>query len=315
MLVGNPSASGMAGKFQVVETGQNQPAIVAGDTAANSIWLVPNLSGGGYNPLAQNGDAGIIFRNQNQNAANAGLVIAPHNSLNVGLRIAPDGNVGVGNGLPQYKLDVAGIVNATEYRLNGSLLAQWQNGTGNDIYYDAGNVGIGTSTPIAPLHVAGPGNVHIDISTTDPSFNSYMRLMAITSNNRNEAQIQYVGRFSFVEPLSGTVRMTIDENGTVHCKKLRVSTTWSDFVFDENYQRMSYDEKRNFYKINKHLPNVPSAKEIETDGLDIGNVMKGIMQNVEEDRLDITELFIRMEKLEKQNEELKKEIIDLKNHK
>ncbi len=203
------------------------------------------------------------------------------------------GNFGINNNNPLFTLDVNGIINATQLLING-------------------NIGIGITNPLARLHIAGPGNQGIDISSTDLAFNSYIRLMAVTSNNRNESQLQYVGRFSFVEPISGVATLTIDENGTINCKKLRVATTWSDFVFDENYQRMNYIEKELFYKKYKHLPNVPPAAEIEADGLDLGNVMKGIMQNVEEDRLDITELFSKMSKVAEQNELLLEQIEELK---
>ena len=54
---------------------------------------------------------------------------------------------------------------------------------------------------------------------------------------------------------------------------------------------------------------------MEASGLDVAGNFSGLLQNAEEDRLDITELFKRMEKLEKENEKLKKEITDLKGKK
>ncbi len=235
------------------------------------------------------------------------------------------GNVGIGTNSPTEKLEIAGNIKATGVISTAGKIQASAFASTSPLIFEApigvermriddvtGYVGIGTTNPIAPLMVRSPGNTHIDIATTDAAYNSFVRLMAVTSNNRNEAQLQYVGRFSFVEPISGTMRLTIDESGTVHCKKLRVATTWSDFVFDEDYQRMNYDEKENFYKKNKHLPNIPSGKEIETEGLDVGGVMKGMMQNIEEDRLDITELFKRIEQIEKENAELKKQIAQLK---
>jgi len=78
---------------------------------------------------------------------------------------------------PSYPLDVAGTIQATGFKLltgagadkiltsDASGVASWQTAaagslwiqSGTDIYYNDGNVGIGTSTPGALLHVAGTG--------------------------------------------------------------------------------------------------------------------------------------------------------------
>jgi hypothetical protein len=97
--------------------------------------------------------------------------------------------------------------------------------------------------------------------------------------------------------------------GKIVAKDIVVTLTgWSDFVFEENYSRMSVLDKEAFYKKEKHLPNISSAKEIETDGLQVGTTMNGMMQNIEENTLDIADLYKRMLLLEKENSELKESI-------
>jgi hypothetical protein len=71
----------------------------------------------------------------------------------------PSGKVGIGMS-PGYDLDVLGIINATVgLKINGvdvgiSHDSYWDP-IGGNIYYSAGNVGIGTTNPLTALHTVG----------------------------------------------------------------------------------------------------------------------------------------------------------------
>ncbi|NEP68638.1 MULTISPECIES: tail fiber domain-containing protein [unclassified Moorena] len=71
-----------------------------------------------------------------------------------------DGNVGIGTNNPRQKLEVAGTVKATRFEGDGSGLTgigagKWSDGGSNGIYYNHGNVGIGTNSTYAELTVNG----------------------------------------------------------------------------------------------------------------------------------------------------------------
>ncbi len=100
--------------------------------------------------------------------------------------------------------------------------------------------------------------------------------------------------------------------GTVQGKKMRVQANWCDYVFESNYEKMSILEKEIFYTKFKHLPNVDTQMEVESNGLDIAKNMAAILQNVEENTIDITALYKMILQLQKENEELKKLIFDIK---
>ncbi|NEQ11818.1 MAG: hypothetical protein F6K37_39920 [Moorea sp. SIO4E2] len=86
-----------------------------------------------------------------------------------GLTVHPtSGNVGIGTTNPSTKLEVDGTVQATRFEGDGSGLTgisaggtKWSDGSSNKIYYNAGNVGIGTTNPQSLLQVGdglGGGN-------------------------------------------------------------------------------------------------------------------------------------------------------------
>jgi hypothetical protein len=105
------------------------------------------------------------------------------------------GHVGIGTSDPTESLDVVGVVKTTGLQLttgaaSGRVLTSDASGTatwqvpssspwtviGADVYYDAGNVGIGTSSPTENLHVAGDTQFDgtVGIGTAAPSTTSAM---------------------------------------------------------------------------------------------------------------------------------------------
>ncbi|KAA2243387.1 hypothetical protein F0L74_12865 [Chitinophaga agrisoli] len=80
-------------------------------------------------------------------------------------------------------------------------------------------------------------------------------------------------------------------NGDIFSTKVKVTQTgWSDFVFENNYTPMPLAEVEQFVKQNKHLPDIPSAKEVLENGLDLGEINKKLLQKVEELTLYIIQL-------------------------
>ena len=80
---------------------------------------------------------------------------APSGGETERLRIGNNGNVSIGTtDTSTYKLNVAGDVNISgAFRVGGVALANSWSASGTNIYYNAGNVGIGHSAPIGPLCV------------------------------------------------------------------------------------------------------------------------------------------------------------------
>jgi hypothetical protein len=71
-----------------------------------------------------------------------------------------------------------------------------------------------------------------------------------------------------------------------------------DYVFDKSYKLQSLSEREAFIIENKHLPNMPSAKEVEQNGLDVANYTQGLHTEVEELWLYIFQLEDRINQLE-----------------
>lgn len=78
--------------------------------------------------------------------------------------------------------------------------------------------------------------------------------------------------------------------------------SWPDYVFADNYNLKSLKDVKKFISENKHLPNIPSASEIEKNGIQLGEMTKRLMEKVEELTLYIIDLQEQMDTMKKNRE-------------
>jgi len=80
-------------------------------------------------------------------------------------------------------------------------------------------------------------------------------------------------------------------NGTIHAREVRVDLSgWPDYVFDKNYNLPSLEEIQKHIKEKGHLPNIPSAKEVAENGVELGEMNKLLLEKIEELTLYILEM-------------------------
>jgi hypothetical protein len=66
---------------------------------------------------------------------------------------------------------------------------------------------------------------------------------------------------------------------------------WSDYVFNDDYKLRSLSSLESFIKQNKHLPEVPSAKEVEEKGISVGDNQALLLKKIEELTLYVIEFY------------------------
>jgi hypothetical protein len=93
-------------------------------------------------------------------------------------------------------------------------------------------------------------------------------------------------------------------NGNIRAKEIRVETGWSDYVFEKGYGLSSLDDVAKYIEQNKHLPGIPSAKEIQENGLAVGEVQTKMMEKIEELTLYVIKQERSINELKEQNARL-----------
>ena len=127
-----------------------------------------------------------------------------------------------------------------------------------DICVQGGRVGIGTETANSNAKLDVNGNIYsngkVFIGTPDASTTDQIALYSLAVN--------------------GTAIFTK--------AKVKLYGSWPDYVFSEKYKLPSLDDIEKFLKANQHLPGVPSASEVEKNGIDLGDNQTILLKKVEE---------------------------------
>ena len=71
-------------------------------------------------------------------------------------------------------------------------------------------------------------------------------------------------------------------NGTIEAKEVIVQTGWSDYVFDKGYRLKPMSEVEKTIEAEKHLPGMPSAKEVAAHGVSVGEMEAKLLAQLEE---------------------------------
>lgn len=93
----------------------------------------------------------------------------------------------------------------------------------------------------------------------------------------------------------------LDVNGTLHAKEVKVDMNgWADFVFKKEYQLPTLEQVEQHITEKGYLPNIPSAKEVSKNGINLGEMDAKLLQKIEE----LTLYSIEQYKLNKDQAEL-----------
>jgi len=87
--------------------------------------------------------------------------------------------------------------------------------------------------------------------------------------------------------------------GDVYARKyITTLFPFPDYVFQPDYKLKTFAELRSFINTNKHLPNMPTATEVEENGADIGEINRLLVEKVEELTLYVLQLEERLAEIE-----------------
>ncbi len=255
------------------------------------------------------------------------------------------GNIGIGTTNPIRKLQIDAAYSTAQIQLNrtGSNLGKvdfgvdaaglhfWVGGYdtfGNEEFFIGmnGGVGIGTTTPTEKLDV--DGNIKIlsahdrgiiferygdklpsSIKGLPGEYSTRQGISFNTSSIDKAVNILWNGDVG-VGTDSPDAKLAV--NGNIHTKEVKVDLVgWPDYVFKKNYILPTLEQVENHIREKGHLKDIPSAKEVQENGVYLGQMDAKLLQKIEELILYTIEqekkiklMESRLKKLERNNNKL-----------
>ncbi|MBD2702278.1 hypothetical protein IC229_16615 [Spirosoma sp. BT702] len=253
-------------------TGQNNTYI------GNGAGFTGNGAGQSNTFIGQNAGVSSGAVVNNSTAIGAGAQVSADNSIVLGAP-NPAWKVGIGNTAPNNKLEIT-------HGTNGQSGLRFTN--------------MNNSTPAAMTNQYKFLSVNEQGDVVMASMNSsaregvseslWQRKGSFLQSTRNEAVI--IG--SNVARTPSGYKLFVEEGILTEKVKVAVNNTsdWSDYVFDDTYQLKGLAEVERYIKLNKHLPGIPSAKEMVEKGNDLHQTDTKLLEKIEE----LTLYSIQLEK-------------------
>ncbi len=310
----DPATGGIdysGGNVGIGTTAPNYPLIInkTGGFAWNTYNKIkyPNLMVNGSN---QNGGGIAVSDDGGFFDWNDGFVTFEPLCCASGLRVSNanflvDNRIGIGTTTPGVKLDIK-----TTNTLDGINISH------NDLGY-------------VKIHSTSLGNNDYNNITQNgdagiiygsPTGTNFGFVVAPWINTESGLRIDKDGNVGIATRNTLGYRLAVNGNAIFEKVVVKQKMNWPDYVFHTNYRLRPLSEVEQYINQYHHLPEVPSAEEVEKNGLDVGDNQAMLLKKIEELTLyvieqnknqqahsqQLHELNQRVGALQQENEQLKK---------
>lgn len=200
-----------------------------------------------------------------------------------------NGNVGIGTIYPRSLLDIAKPIDSGQL---GAVLGRLAEGDSQLEGTFLGVRGYGTQTnkyegkSFAIEHgFYGQKNSSINFYRGQSEIGGFITFS--TFDNTERMRINPSGDVGIG---TTTPKEKLSVNGKIRAHEVKVEiANWPDYVFEEGYNVGTLKGLESYIKANKHLPEMPTAKDIEANGLELGEMVKMQQKKMEELTLHLIE--------------------------
>ena len=210
------------------------------------------------------------------------------------------GYVGIGTATPNHHLEVSGNARVSGIFTTGIGIA-------SSGYIGAGNVFLnyGPSTiKMADNSLMNWSSTSSVDGTSDVGLaRNAPGVLKITNGSTGDGSIYaggsspnyFAGNVGIGTLAHNDYKLAVNGQALFTKVKVQLFGSWPDYVFEKDYKLPSLAEVEDFIRQNHHLPGIPTAHEIEKDGLDVGESQAVLLRKIEELTLYVIDLNKKLE--------------------
>jgi hypothetical protein len=260
----------------------------------------------------------------------SGFSLQNNSSRSLGIHFGSDGGNGMYTNSLRFGLyDVSNPATDQDGGwLSNPLMFDMDAPSGSLTMDDQGSLGLGTSAPQARLSLGangagkkillydnGAGGVQagFGVDMAPGSAGRELSVFTSTSDNTNGSisfgkRLESNGAYTEIMKILGngnvaigtsdpqTYKLAVNGSAIFTLVKVKATATpWPDYVFHQTYKLRPLSEVEQYIQQNNHLPEVPSATEVEKNGLDVGDNQAVLLKKIEELTLYAIEQNKRLE--------------------
>ncbi len=214
-----------------------------------------------YGAMALQGAAGVPIKFMTNNAEV--------------VRLTKGGNMGIGTTIPEARLavkntDAHEIATFNSKATGGYVTFKTADIVRAHLQYGLTLAGGENGNNVLITNVDQGGSVALQTRTASGGLNS----QALVVNSTGDVGIG-----------TATTDAKLTVAGRIHSQEVKVSIGaggGADFVFEKDYKLKPLDDVAEYISVNKHLPEIASAKEMKKNGLELGEMNIKLLQKIEE---------------------------------
>ncbi len=195
--------------------------------------------------------------------------------------------------------DNVGITGYKVYK-NGSLEIILE---GNLNTYEVSNLTTGLTYQFTITSVDAYGNESVlsnQVSATITNENSESLWVSMGNNINYTAGNVGIGTNALTN-----YGLAVDDK--IRAREIRVDNdNWADYVFKKDYNLPTLEEVQKHIQEKGHLPNIPSAKEVKANGIELGEMNKLLLEKIEE----LTLYTLKQEKKINNQQQINKKLLN-----
>ncbi len=215
------------------------------------------------------------------------------------MRINSSGDVGIGTNNPRDRLEVEGsiivedVITSAATSRNEGFYPYRDKAYGMELHYQSSKWGVAVFAR----------------NDSDIRFGHYVANETQQDNLDTKMIVNSSGEVGIgTTDIPSGYKLAVNGKTITEEVKVELSGAWPDYVFEEDYNLATLESIEKFIKSEKHLPEIPSAAEMEENGVELGTMNMLLLKKIEELTLHTIQQSKEIQNLQSNNQELNNQL-------